>query len=52
MNTFEIISELYKKELADAIEKKLILVAQCEVYRKRIEQLEAELAKLKDNAEE
>lgn len=47
MNVIDIISNMYKNELAEANHKKIIPLAQCNVYEQRIEQLEAELAQLK-----
>lgn len=47
MNVIDIISNMYKNELAEANHKKIIALAQCEIYKKRIEQLEVELAQLK-----
>ena len=52
MDTIDIISNIYKKELAEANHKKVIALTQCEIYKKRVEQLEAELAQLRGNAEE
>lgn len=47
MNVIDIISNMYKNELAEANHKKIIALTQCEIYKKRIEQLEVELAQLK-----
>ena len=43
MNVIDIISNMYKKELADANHNKIIALAQCSVYEQRIKQLEKQL---------
>ena len=43
MNVIDIISNMYKKELADANLNKIIALAQCAVYEQRIKQLEKQL---------
>ena len=50
MNVIDIISNMYKNELAEANHKKIIALAQCELYKKRIQQLETELAQLKSES--
>ena len=52
MNVLDVICHIYKKDLAEANEKKIILAAQCEAYKNRIKQLEEELAQLKANKDE
>ena len=47
MDAIDIISNIYKKELAEANQKKIVELTQCELYKKRIKQLEAELSQLK-----
>ena len=51
MNTIEIVLQIYKKELAQANEEKILAQAQAEEYRQRIEQLEKEIEKLKQEIE-
>lgn len=43
MDTLNLISNLYKQELADADEQKILFKAQCEIYKQQIEQLEQQL---------
>ena len=43
MNVIDIISNMYKNELAEANHKKIIALAQCNVYEQRIKQLEKQL---------
>ena len=43
MNVIDIISNMYKNELAEVNHKKLIALAQCNVYEQRIKQLEKQL---------
>ena len=43
MNVIDIISSMYKQELAEANHKKIVALAQCNVYEQRIKQLEKQL---------
>ena len=43
MNVIDIISNMYKKELAEANHKKIVALAQCNVYEQHIKQLEKQL---------
>ena len=43
MNVIAIISNMYKNELAEANHKKIIALAQCNIYEQRIKQLEKQL---------
>ena len=43
MNVIDIISNMYKKELAEANHNKIIVLAQCNIYEQRIKQLEKQL---------
>ena len=43
MNVIDIISNMYKNELAEANHKKIIAVAQCNIYEQRIKHLEKQL---------
>ena len=43
MNVIDIISNMYKNELAEANHKKIIALAQCNIYEQRIKQLEKQL---------
>lgn len=51
MNTIDIVLQIYKNELAQANEQKVIAQAKCEEYRQRIEQLENEMEELKNRTE-
>lgn len=42
------IYKIYKRELADANEKRVMVEAQCEIYKQQVEQLKQELAELKE----
>ena len=48
MDAIDIISNIYKKELAEANQKKIVALTQCDLYKQRIKQLEGELQELKD----
>lgn len=52
MNTIDIVLQIYKNELAQANEQKVIAQAKCEEYIQRIDQLEKEIEKLKQEIEE
>lgn len=43
MDTINLISNIYKQQLADANEQKILFQAQCELYKAKIEKLEQEL---------
>ena len=43
MNVIDIISNMYKNELAEANHKKIIALAQGKIYEQRIKQLEKQL---------
>ena len=43
MNVIDIISNIYKNELAEANHKKIIALAQCNIYEQRIKHLEKQL---------
>lgn len=43
MDTLNVLAEIYKLELASANEQKVLFMAQCEIYKKQIEELEAKL---------
>lgn len=43
MDTINLISNIYKQQLADANEQKILFQAQCELYKAKIEQLEQQL---------
>ena len=43
MKVKDIISNMYKNELAEANHKKIIALAQCNIYEQRIKQLEKQL---------
>lgn len=48
MDALNLINSIYKRELADANEKKVMLEAQCEIYKQQVKQLKNELAELKE----
>ena len=43
MDSINIIATLYKQELADANEQKILYKTQCELYKQEIEQLKEQL---------
>lgn len=47
MNTIEIVLQIYKNELAQTNEQKVIAQVQCEELKQKIEQLEKEIQELK-----
>jgi hypothetical protein len=49
MDALNLLNAIYKRELADAIEKKVMTEAQCEIYKQQVEQLKKELAELKES---
>lgn len=51
MDTINLISNIYKQQLADANEQKILFQAQCELYKAKIEQLEQQLKLAKDEVE-
>lgn len=47
MDAINLLNAIYKRELADANEKRVMVEAQCEIYKQQVEQLKKELAELK-----
>ena len=45
MDTANIAISIYKQELANANEQKILLMTQCEIYKKEIEKLKQEIEK-------
>ena len=43
MDVMNLISNIYKQQLAEANEQKILFQAQCEIYKAKIEQLEQQL---------
>lgn len=43
MNSLDILANIYKQELADANEQKVLFKTQCELYKQEIEQLREQL---------
>ena len=43
MDSINIIANIYKQELADANEQKVLFKTQCELYKQEIEQLKEQL---------
>ena len=48
MDTVNIAISIYKQELADANEQKILLMTQCEIYKKEIEELRKQLKEKDD----
>lgn len=48
MDALNLICTIYKRELAEANEKRVMIEAQCEIYKQQVEQLKKELAELKE----
>lgn len=48
MDAINLICTIYKRELADVNEKRVMMEAQCEIYKQQVEQLKKELAELKE----
>lgn len=48
MDALNLICTIYKRELAEANEKRVMMEAQCEIYKQQVEQLKKELAELKE----
>lgn len=48
MDAINLLNAIYKRELADAIEKRVMIEAQCEIYKQQVAQLKKELAELKE----
>lgn len=46
MDVINALSNIYKKELAEANERKVIALAQCEIYKNKIKELEDRIAEL------
>lgn len=43
MDSLNLIASIYKRELADANEQKILFKAQCDIYKNEIEQLKEQL---------
>ena len=48
MDVINLLNAIYKRELADANEKRVMVEAQCEIFKQQVEQLKKELAELKE----
>lgn len=48
MDALNLICTIYKRELAEANEKRVMTEAQCEIYKQQVDQLKKELAELKE----
>ena len=48
MNSLDILANIYKQELADANEQKILYKTQCELYKQEIEQLKEQLKRAND----
>ena len=51
MDGLNLIANIYKQQLADANEQKILFQAQCEFYKAKIEQLEQQLKLANDEVE-
>jgi hypothetical protein len=51
INTINIIAKLYKQELAEANHQKVLIQAQCEIYKQQIDMLKKEIEELKNEKE-
>ena len=51
MDTVNIAISIYKQELANANEQKILLMTQCEIYKNEIEELRKQLKQEKENEE-
>ena len=51
INTINIIAKLYKQELAEANHQKVLIQAQCEIYKKELEELKQQIDILKNEKE-
>ena len=51
INTINIIAKLYKQELAEANHQKVLIQAQCEIYKQQIDILKKEIEELKNEKE-
>ena len=48
MNSLDILANIYKQELADANEQKVLFKTQCELYKQEIAQLKEQLKRAND----
>ena len=48
MDAINLLNAIYKRELADANEKRVMIEMQCEIYKQQVKQLKKELAELKE----
>lgn len=48
MDSLNLIASIYKRELADANEQKILFKAQCDIYKNEIEQLKEQLKRAND----
>ena len=51
MDTVNIAISIYKQELANANEQKILLMTQCEIYKNEIEELRKQLKQEKEKEE-
>ena len=51
MDTANIAISIYKQELANANEQKILLMTQCEIYKNEIEELRKQLKQEKEKEE-
>lgn len=51
MDAINIIAKLYKQELAEANHQKVLIQAQCEIYKQQIDILKKEIEELKNEKE-
>lgn len=48
MDALNLLNAIYKRELADANEKKVMLEAQCEIYKQQVEKLKKQLEEVQN----
>lgn len=48
MDAINLLNAIYKRELADANEKKVMLEAQCEIYKQQVEKLKKQLEEVQN----
>lgn len=52
MNILNLVASMYKQELADANEQKVLFKAQCEIYKEEIAQLKKQLQEANEKVAE
>lgn len=52
MDSLNVLASIYKQELADANEQKVLFKTQCEIYKQEIEQLKKQLQEANEKVAE